>query len=197
MAGAISGHRLDTAPDCGVQSLRCRAGGISMHSRGVCERALEPRDVGEGPLGNATAANRTREIRPSGMRGGPGETRPMRNCEPSPRGPERGGVGNPPLPVRAPRLYPTTPPQPIESVTFPGSTIDIRGACRRVDRADLRRERNFRRTEARQPKPAVLSGLRTRRIRIRRPLVLRRESAGVTDQPPSQDLPRRLYRQGA
>ncbi len=31
----------------------------------------------------------------------------MRNCEPTPRGPERGGAGNPPLPVRASHFYPT------------------------------------------------------------------------------------------
>jgi len=41
-----------------------------MHPRGVCGRVLKPRDVWEGPLGKAAAANRTREIRPSGMRGG-------------------------------------------------------------------------------------------------------------------------------
>ncbi len=31
----------------------------------------------------------------------------MRNCEPTPRGTERGGAGNPPLQVRAPHFYPT------------------------------------------------------------------------------------------
>ena len=45
-----------------------------MHPRGVCGRVLKPRDVWEGPLGKAAAANRTREIRPSGMRGGLAET---------------------------------------------------------------------------------------------------------------------------
>ena len=39
--------------------------------RGVCRRVLKLRLVWEGSLGKAaTAANRTREIRPSGMRGG-------------------------------------------------------------------------------------------------------------------------------
>ena len=60
----VSGGQLD----------RCRAGGITMHPRGVRERALEPRGAREGPPGKAAAANRTREIRPSGMRGGLAET---------------------------------------------------------------------------------------------------------------------------
>jgi hypothetical protein len=51
-------------------SVACRAGRITVHSRGVCGRALEPRDAREGRPGIAAAANRTREIRPSGMRGG-------------------------------------------------------------------------------------------------------------------------------
>ena len=52
----------------------CRAGGITRHPRGVCRRVLKPRDEWEGPSGKAAAANRTREIRPSGMRGGLTET---------------------------------------------------------------------------------------------------------------------------
>jgi hypothetical protein len=52
----------------------CRAEAITSHPRGVCERALEPRDVWEGASGTAAAANRTREIRLSGMRGGLEET---------------------------------------------------------------------------------------------------------------------------
>ncbi len=39
----------------------------------MCER-LNFDHNGKGYLGNATAANRTREIRPSGMRGGLAET---------------------------------------------------------------------------------------------------------------------------
>ena len=39
----------------------CRAGRITVHSRGVCGRALEPRDAREGRLGIAAAANRTRK----------------------------------------------------------------------------------------------------------------------------------------
>ncbi len=58
----------------GAKLDRCRAGGITMHPRGVRERALEPRGVWEGPPGKAAAANRTREIRLSGMRGGLTET---------------------------------------------------------------------------------------------------------------------------
>ncbi len=45
-----------------------------MHPRGVCRRVLKLRGVWEGPLGKAAAANRTREIRLSGMRGGLAET---------------------------------------------------------------------------------------------------------------------------
>jgi len=101
-------RRPDAKPGNGVNLTGCRAEGITTHSRGVCWRELKPRGGWEGPSGKAAAANRTREIRLSGMRGGPGETWSMRNCEPSPRCPERGGVGNPPLQVRAPRLYPTT-----------------------------------------------------------------------------------------
>ncbi len=52
----------------------CRAGGITAADWGVCERALEPHGQREGPSGKAAAANRTREIRPSGMRGGLTET---------------------------------------------------------------------------------------------------------------------------
>ncbi len=48
-----------------------------MHPRGVCRRVLELQGAWEGPLGKAAAANRTREIRPSGMRGGLAETRAM------------------------------------------------------------------------------------------------------------------------
>ncbi len=68
-------HQLDTVPDRYGDHLHpCRAGGITSQPRGVCERALEPRDDWEGPSGKAAAANRTREIRPSGMRGGLAET---------------------------------------------------------------------------------------------------------------------------
>jgi hypothetical protein len=53
---------------------RGRAGGITTDGRGVCERALEPPCLRKGPPGEAAAANRTREIRLSGMRGGLTET---------------------------------------------------------------------------------------------------------------------------
>ncbi len=46
----------------GAKLDRCRAGGITMHPRGVRERALEPRGVREGPPGKAAAANRTRYV---------------------------------------------------------------------------------------------------------------------------------------
>ena len=82
----------------------CRAGGITVHPRGVCERALNPRETREGPSGTAAAANRTREIRLSGMRGGPGETWAM--VELGTRGAtERAPVGHsPPTVARAPVL---------------------------------------------------------------------------------------------
>ena len=51
-----------------------RAGDITSMPRGVCEQALKLRANWEGPSGKAAAANRTREIRPSGMRGGLAET---------------------------------------------------------------------------------------------------------------------------
>jgi hypothetical protein len=100
-------HRLDTEPASGEPFRRCRAEGITVHPRGVCERALNPRGVREDPSGIAAAANRTREIRPSGMRGGLEETWPMRNCAPMSCYSERNGNGNPPLRMRAPRFYPT------------------------------------------------------------------------------------------
>ena len=44
-----------------------------MDPRGVCKRVLKPLMHGKVLQGNAVAANRTREIRPSGMRrGAPG-----------------------------------------------------------------------------------------------------------------------------
>jgi hypothetical protein len=53
----------------------CRAGDITILSRGVCRRVLKLQTLWEGSSGKvATAANRTREIRPSGMRGGLAET---------------------------------------------------------------------------------------------------------------------------
>lgn len=63
-----------------------------MRSRGGCGRALELRVAREGPLGTATTANRTRESRPSGMRGGLVETWPTADAEQfswKPKGGER------------------------------------------------------------------------------------------------------------
>ena len=65
---------LDIEPDHTVLTRSRRAVGITSQSRGVREQALEPRTVWEGPAGKAAAANRTREIRLSGMRGGLVET---------------------------------------------------------------------------------------------------------------------------
>jgi len=90
------GHRLDAEPDRGGKFLCCRAGAITSHPRGVCGRELKPRDDWEGPLGKAAAANRIREIRLSGMRGGPVETWAM--AELGTRGTiERVPVGHSPL----------------------------------------------------------------------------------------------------
>ena len=77
-----------------------------MPSRGVCGRALNPQGVREDRLGIATAANRTREIRLSGMRGGLAETWAMvwakraRTAE-TPKQPSLG------LRLRASHFYPT------------------------------------------------------------------------------------------
>ena len=50
---------------------------IKPGSRGVCGRVLKSRIEWEGSRGYAAAANRTRESRPSGMRGGLAETLAM------------------------------------------------------------------------------------------------------------------------
>ena len=80
-----------------------------MQPRGVCRRVLKPRVIWEGPLGKAAAANRTREIRPSGMRGGlcgnviQGGTRIL-PCNRKSR-----VVLNLRLKIHAPHFYPTQP----------------------------------------------------------------------------------------
>ena len=70
-----SGHRKGNAPglraghECHLPG--CRAEDITTASRGGCRRVLKPRMPMGRFLGEiATAANRTREIRPSGMRWG-------------------------------------------------------------------------------------------------------------------------------
>jgi len=67
-------HRLDAVPGSGDNLTGCRARGITRPPRGVYGRAFQLRDVWEGLWGHAAAANRTRESRPSGMRGGLTET---------------------------------------------------------------------------------------------------------------------------
>ena len=63
---------LDFEPEVSVVCTGCRAKDITMTSMGVCRRVLKPRMY----MGRffreklATAANRTREIRPYGMRRG-------------------------------------------------------------------------------------------------------------------------------
>ena len=74
MAGANKAHRPDAGPGSGVNLVECRAGDINYMPRGIRGRVLKPRAVWEGSPGKAAAANRTREIRPSGMRGGLAET---------------------------------------------------------------------------------------------------------------------------
>jgi hypothetical protein len=73
VAGDTRGLCLDFVPASTVLTCR-RARGITRHPRGVRGQALELRGVREGLLGKAAAANRTREIRLSGMRGGLVET---------------------------------------------------------------------------------------------------------------------------
>jgi len=74
VADTSKDHRPGTDPVNGVNVDGCRAGDITMQSRGVCRRVLKPRTSWEGSPGKAAAANRTREIRLSGMRGGLAET---------------------------------------------------------------------------------------------------------------------------
>ena len=64
----------NVGPDRSANLTGCRADNQTIQTRGVCERALKFRFGREGFQGNAIAANRTREIRPSGMRGGLAET---------------------------------------------------------------------------------------------------------------------------
>jgi hypothetical protein len=47
---------------------------VNRNGWGVCERALELPPVLERLLGNSQGQNRNREIRPSGIAGGPEET---------------------------------------------------------------------------------------------------------------------------
>ncbi len=74
MAGTNKDHRPDSELGSGVNVDACRAGDIIYWPRGVCRRVLKPRVSREGSSGKAAAANRTREIRLSGMRGGLAET---------------------------------------------------------------------------------------------------------------------------
>jgi hypothetical protein len=77
VAGTNKDHRPDSGPASGVNLVECRAGDITCMPRGVCRRVLKPRAAWEVSPGKAAAANRTREIRPSGMRGGLAETLAM------------------------------------------------------------------------------------------------------------------------
>ena len=74
--GRHSGHTVWTQSQAhGGNLTGRRATGITTPSRGVYERAFEPREVcGKVLWGQAMAANRTRESRLSGMRGGLAET---------------------------------------------------------------------------------------------------------------------------
>ena len=81
-----SGHRAGSR----VSDTQERALRQTASARGVCESALEPRRPWRGPKGTSQGQNRTRENRPSGIVGGPQETWPWWNCEPTrrPKGPE-------------------------------------------------------------------------------------------------------------
>jgi len=75
--------------------------------RGVCKQVLKPQAAWEGSPGKAAAANRTREIRPSGMRGGLAETLVMveiRNPLHKPKGCMMETLH---LKLSAPYFYPT------------------------------------------------------------------------------------------
>jgi hypothetical protein len=77
VAGTNKDHRPDAGLGSGVNLDECRAGDITCMPRGARKRVLKPRAAWEGSPGKAAAANRTREIRPSGMRGGLAETLAM------------------------------------------------------------------------------------------------------------------------
>ena len=77
MADTNKDHRPDAGSGSGVNLVECRAGDITCMPRGIRGRVLKPRAAWEGSPGKAAAANRTREIRPSGMRGGLAETLAM------------------------------------------------------------------------------------------------------------------------
>jgi hypothetical protein len=75
VAGDVPGMCLDAEPgSTWTLRRRRRAEGITGPTRGGCGQALKPLAAREGPSGKAAAANRTRESRPSGMRGGLVET---------------------------------------------------------------------------------------------------------------------------
>ncbi len=67
----LSGH---VGPRSSANLTGCRADNQTIQTRDVCEQALKFRFGREWVQGNAIAANRTRENRPSGMRGGLAET---------------------------------------------------------------------------------------------------------------------------
>jgi hypothetical protein len=69
---------------------RTSTGGKPSGERGGCEPALEPRRRWGGTSRRGQGQNRTRESRPSGIAGGPRETWPWWNCEPTSQSKERG-----------------------------------------------------------------------------------------------------------
>src|SRR3954452_15871684 len=82
LAVSLSARRPDTEP-----AISRRMGGtrlwVNHGQRGVCEPALKPRETGKAHGRKAKVSNRTREIRPSGIIGGPRETWLWWNCEPT------------------------------------------------------------------------------------------------------------------
>ena len=59
-------------------------------SWGVCKRALKLQASRKGLLGKSQGENRNREIRPSGIVGGPRETWSWWECDPASQSKERG-----------------------------------------------------------------------------------------------------------
>ena len=119
MSGILQAHTGTLSLDSCGMPCRYRAGSITGAARGVCRPVLKLQLFQEGLSGKVDmAANRTREIRPSGMRGrlrgnvGYGRTRipPHRLKE----------CGSVTLALRpsAPRFYPTT-----------GKFNDLDGKC--------------------------------------------------------------------
>ena len=97
-------HRSDTVLRYRSSPKQGRTRGQTTVERGVCAPALKPPRTWEGPRAESRGQNRTREIRPSGIVGGPGETWAKEGLG-TRSATERADDGNyPPKVARAPAL---------------------------------------------------------------------------------------------